>query len=236
MRINPKAVRTLVAIVRDFRAVSRPYFTPYQYWESLDNGKIWWHFLCQVIVVGRSSPSQELEDFSLPGKPLSYRSLCDQRKSSRVRTIHRLFRRHGVRFAGRDATTCRKTAAVCWNLERLVDAGGPRKYLSDLCRLPEVARPSRIAEDFRYIKLKGSRDLSATLGLAKDVIALDSRLLTILRLAGVAIPKAVQSDRDAYNSLQEALLSQVCSAAGVTGVQFDRILYRNSDDIKDILK
>ena len=71
----------------------------------------------------------------------------------------------------------------------------------------------------------------AELGLARNVIALDVRLLNLLRLAGVRVSSKAQNHEATYRRLQDALLEQVARPAGVNGVQLDRILFNNYDDI-----
>ena len=63
----------------------------------------------------------------------------------------------------------------------------------------------------------------AELGLARNVIALDVRLLNLLRLAGVRVSSKTQNHEATYRQLQDALLEQVARPAGVNGVQLDRI-------------
>lgn len=73
----------------------------------------------------------------------------------------------------------------------------------------------------------------ADLGLARNVIALDVRLLNILRQVGAHVPSNVQTKEASYRRVQDALLEQVATPAGVTGVQLDRILFNNYDAILD---
>jgi len=228
-----RAASRLVSLAREFRPKTRKHFRPYGVWRRLDNNGIWMNFLCQVVVAGGSKPWDKLEASPEAMKLLRFGSLRRQSAARQSITINRLFREHSVRYASDDRSRCRKTAAVVANLERLASApGGPKGYLKELCRGPEDGRVKKIATDFRYIKLKGSRDLSAGLGLAKNVIGLDVRLLTLLRLVKVDIPKRVQTSSDVYKAVHDALLRQVCRPIGITGAQLDRILYNNYDEIK----
>jgi uncharacterized protein (DUF362 family) len=68
-------------------------------------------------------------------------------------------------------------------------------------------------------------------GLARNVVALDVRMLNLLRFAGVRVSSKAQNHEATYRRLQEALLEQVARPAGVNGVQLDRILFNNYDDI-----
>jgi hypothetical protein len=110
--------------------------------------------------------------------------------------------------------------------------GGPQGYLRQLAtKKDENERARQLGKDLHYIKLKGSRDLMAELGLARNVVALDVRLISLLRLAGVSVSSKTQNHEATYRGLQGALLEQVAKPAGVNGVQLDRILFNNYDDI-----
>jgi len=109
---------------------------------------------------------------------------------------------------------------------------GPTGYLNELSLLNENKRIERVMRDLSYIKLKGARDLLAELGLAYDVIALDSRILSVLRSFGADVPKETPTDEREYKVIQQALLSHVCEPLGLTGVELDRILYWNYQDLR----
>jgi len=74
----------------------------------------------------------------------------------------------------------------------------------------------------------------AELGLAHNVIALDSRVLGILRTFGADVPKETPTDAREYQAIQQALLSQICEPLGLTGVELDRILYWNYQNIRKV--
>ena len=128
---------------------------------------------------------------------------------------------------------CRKTAALVRNLDRLHRApGGPAGYLAALAAMPdENERVKRVSRDLSYIKLKGARDLMVELGLAREVVALDARVLRILRKAGFAIPDDVQSNPASYSAVQGLLLDSICRPSGISGGALDRILYQESKQI-----
>ena len=233
IELSKRSAARLISVVREFRPATRSYFRPYGAWRRLDNNQIWMTFLYQVVVAGGSGGQARLEGSSEARRSLRFNALRRLSPGRRARVVHRLFRLHKVRFARVDVSKCLKTKAVVANLGFLdLMANGPKGYLRELTKIPEGDRAQRIASDFSYIKLKGSRDLMAELGLARDAIAFDVRLLKILRLAGVAVAKNVQGNKAAYRSLQEALLRQICTPAGVTGVQLDRILFNNYGAIK----
>jgi hypothetical protein len=178
----------------------------------------------------RASPSAQ--------RALVFSYLRRLNPADRTRAVHRALRRHGVRYVPASMCECRKTRAVLANFDFLVSVpGGPRGYLQRLSlERDEHERAAQIARDLRYIKLKGSRDLMADLGLARDVIALDVRLLNLLKLVGVRVPSKVQTDEATYKQVQDALLRQVARPAGVNGVQLDRILFNNYYQIVSMMQ
>lgn len=193
----------------------------------MSDDAIWLCFVSQIVVVGSSAPTQSLDETG-DWKHLSLRRLRRLRASQQKRVVHSVFRRHGVRYAGKTVATCRKSKAVVANLATVLDAGGPKRYITALVENNEEKSVCRqIAKDFAYIKLKGSRDLAAELGLVRDSIALDVRLLKILALCGVNAPQGIKSNRASYEDVHDVLLDRVCRPARVTGAEFDRILYQN---------
>jgi hypothetical protein len=155
-----------------------------------------------------------------------------------VAEVHRILRTHSVRYVSEHPSDCHKTRAVLRNLSFLASVpGGPRGYLHQLAaEKDEDERAKQLARDLHYIKLKGSRDLMAELGLARNVIALDVRLINLLKVAGVRVSSMTQNHEATYRQLQDALLEQVARPAGVNGVQLDRILFNNYDDIVSELR
>lgn len=163
---------------------------------------------------------------------LAYKRLCDLSISEQKRLIHRLFREHGVRWAGRTHSSCRKTYAVVCNLQVFREHNGPKAYIEEICQKNRPFPPTaQIARDFKYIKLKGSQDLAAELGLSKNAIALDVRVLAVLKAAGAKVPKGVQSSLRQYSEVCQALLQEVCKPAGIDGYRFDRAMYQFNDEI-----
>jgi hypothetical protein len=166
-------------------------------------------------------------------KKLRYSHLCRLTVRQQKELVYALFRQHAVRFAGKTCATCRKSRAVVANLATLRKHGGPRAYLEGItARNRELPPIAQIAADFQYIKLKGSQDLAAELGLSKDAIALDVRVLRVLRAAGVKEPRGVKTNPRTYAAVCDALLKQVCTPAKLDGYRFDRALYQFYDEIK----
>lgn len=88
---------------------------------------------------------------------------------------------------------------------------------------------------FRFVQSKGARDNLKELGLIRDAIALDVRIQTILHLAGVQVPRGLESNHKLYDEYESFLLNRLCKPLQMTGVEFDRMIYQNYDRIKQIL-
>lgn len=198
-------------------------------WRRLSDDEIWRHFVSQVAVVGGATSSGRITDSSDAQRALRFSKLRSTSPQERRRIINRVLRDCGVRYASSELSKCRKTAAVVRNLDFLCRfSGGPTAYIASLARQSDDhTRVNRLAHDMSYIKLKGARDLLAELGVVTDVIALDIRILNILRELGAELPADVQTNPSRYKQLQDELLTRVCVPMRITGVALDRILFQN---------
>jgi hypothetical protein len=52
-----------------------------------------------------------------------------------------------------------------------------------------------------------------------------------LKKFGINIPEGIKSNPKLYDKVEEELLSKVCKPLNLSGVEFDRIIYRNYDEI-----
>lgn len=238
MTIPEHAVQTLRQIAVDFREQTLPYFPKRDAWKILDNDGIWKNFVYQVAVVGSSASYDRLVGSPDVQRVLHFDRLRTLSVDERRRTINEELRRYGVRYASADLSKCKKTTALLRNLQFLSTyEGGPTDYMKFIAALPDDdSKIGQIESDMSYVKLKGARDLLAELGLVTDIIALDIRILTILRRLGPFIPDEIQTNHSQYVSLQKQILERVCKPLGTTGVELDRILYRNYDAILATLR
>jgi hypothetical protein len=151
--------------------------------------------------------------------------------------IHSVLRRIGARYASAEIAKCRKTAALAHNLRVLRHTnGGPHGFLKRLAQLTGPSQDRRrikyLMKCLWYIRSKGSRDLLMELGLVRDAIALDVRVMNVLQGVGLAIPvKQVQSNPSVYDEVEAAVLTGICVPLGLLGIEFDRMLYQNYDAI-----
>lgn len=203
-------------------------------WKRLSDDDIWRHFVVQVAVVGSAAGGERIARALRQRKTLGFRKLAQLPAGRRRTLISKTLRDSGVRYASQDVSECRKTAAIVRNLEFLsAFPGGPIGYIKSLARLrDDDARVARVAADMSYIKLKGARDLLVELGVVTDVVALDTRILNILRRVGATIPRDVRTNPESYGQLQEELLNKVCKPLGITGAALDRTLFQHYKDLR----
>lgn len=223
------------SVIKGFIESTRNRFPIRDAWRKLDDDGVWKYIVYQVCVVGSSASYERLVNSDVAQKSLEYDSLIDFDTDKQANVINKILRDHGVRYASANISKCPKTRALVRNLYFLAQfREGPTGYLTSLSLIQEAERIERVMRDLSYIKLKGARDLLAELGLATEVIALDSRVLGILRSYGANVPKDTPTDSGLYHAIQQALLTQVCKPLDLTGVELDRILYWNHQNIRKI--
>lgn len=137
-----------------------------------------------------------------------------------------------MRYASGDIDKCRKTAAATYNFDVLEVYGGPRAYFSKIAEIPdEHWRIAVVGDELSYIKNKGARDLLIGLGMVNKAIAFDSRLIKILEHVGLELPSNLSTNKPKYKALERELLEKVCAPCGISGGQFDRILFNKYKEI-----
>jgi hypothetical protein len=92
-----------------------------------------------------------------------------------------------------------------------------------------------VMSKFKYIKSKGARDFLMDLGLVRDAIAIDVRMQNVLKKIGINIPEGIKSNPKLYDKVEEELLSKVCKPLNLSGVEFDKMIYNNYDEIMKML-
>jgi tRNA G18 (ribose-2'-O)-methylase SpoU len=89
---------------------------------------------------------------------------------------------------------------------------------------------------FKYIKSKGARDFLMYLGLVRDAIALDARIQKVLKKIGIIPDKdkvieKIKNNSKLYDEVEEELLLKVCKPLNLSGIEFDRMIYQNYEEI-----
>lgn len=232
MLLPSETVAELKRVVKAFAAKAN--IPRLHAWKRLSDDDIWRQFVVQVAVVGSAASGERLARALREQNALGLQRLALLPVARRRALISRTLRDSGVRYASQDAEKCRKTAAIVRNFEFLsAFPGGPTGYIKSLVELQDDdARAARVAANMSYIKLKGARDLLVELGVVTDVVALDTRILNILRRAGAAIPRDIRTNPDRYKRLQNELLHKVCKPLGITGAALDRILFQSYGNLR----
>jgi len=69
------------------------------------------------------------------------------------------------------------------------------------------------------------------LGLVRNAIALDVRVQNVLQKMGVETPTQIASSPRLYDEIENEILTKICRPLGILGVEFDRMLYQNYNDL-----
>ena len=205
------------------------------FWRSLDDNEIWLHVVKQVIVVGASRPAKKLDEKPGLKEEINYHrltALIDEHEDEVEDIIRKVLLNVGARFYRN------KARALTWNLRVLkMKEGSPRLLLVKLSEMKEeMDRVRYLVKNFKYIKRKGARDLLIELGLAQNVIALDQRIINILEKLDINFDKKFVRKDDLYCEVEKELISKICKPLGLSGAQFDRMLYQNYDSILSFIE
>lgn len=235
MKITSEHISKFERIKKQFLKLTS--FPKLHDWKKWSNDEIWYQLVTQVIVVGGSSPATKLDKRPDLLKSISYAKLSKLENEDEIKKlINHALREVGARYASNNITRCRKTQAICHNLKILKRfKGGPKGLLR---RIDEFAGGNEAKRKikyfmkiFRYIKSKGARDSLMEFGLIRDAIALDIRVQTVLRKTGIKVPQGLENDSGKYDRVEKELLEKICRPLGLSGVQFDRMIYKNYDNI-----
>lgn len=188
----------------------------------------------QMAVIGNSEPGQRVRTDPRIAKLLRWRQNLDVMSlAARARVIHRALRMAGARFAGKSLATCPYSKRLSESLNAMSAEGGPRAWAGMLANLPtEAERVNKLRDLPVFRGQKSPRDfLSTKLGLARDLIALDIRIMQVLRtIAPTKIQGATTPGRRTYEAIEKALVEQVAPALGCTPYELDQLLYLGNKD------
>lgn len=214
-------------------------------WKGMQNNTIWQHLFVQVMVVGRASPADEFYEHPELRKRVSYEQLLAFNNEDRVRKrIHSVLKATGTRYVGPDIEKDKKAKALTRVFKRLRNfKGGPKALLRIVSQFGGENRDMRrikyLMAVFRggcFIQSKGARDFLMGIGLVRNAIAIDIRVKTVLENAGITFPEGFEKKPAVYDRIEERILNKICKPLGLKGVQFDRMLFRNYEYIKEDLQ
>ncbi len=199
-------------------------------WKQMDDTEIWRKIVGQVAVVGASAPWVKLKqgwdagEDALDLSTLSALMSTDGEEMIEGR-IAETFKKYGVRYHNKKASSLAK------NLAQLVQGDGPRAFIESVAKeSDERVMQDRVAKAMSYIGRKGSRDMLMGLGLCRSAIALDVRIIGVLKAAGIV--ERAPKGKDEYHLVENALLKNVCGPLHWDGVELDRTLYQRYEEAK----
>ena len=207
-------------------------------WKCLCNNEIWLKVIGQVMLVGSSSPEKKFKESDQLKEKVSYDQLLkikdDENQLKEI--IHEVLRAVKTRYASASVEKCRKTKALVHNFKVLSEyKDGPKGFLEEISKLnTDKEKIKYVMSKFKYIKSKGARDFLMDLGLVRDAIAIDVRMQNVLKKIGINIPEGIKSNPKLYDMVEEELLSKVCKPLNLSGVEFDRMIYNNYNEIMEI--
>ena len=184
------------------------------------------------LSVGSSKPHEKfIKDEELK-QEVSYESLLKLQSDYDIATkINHVLRVVGTRYARANPNKCLKSQALVHNLRQVSKKGGTVSFLNELSQFREdKERIQFVFNSFKFIKNKVARDLLMELGIIKDAIALDVRIRNIFDKLEILYPKKF-SNAKVYDQVETDILFKVCKPLGINGVELDRMLYQNYNEI-----
>jgi hypothetical protein len=91
-------------------------------------------------------------------------------------------------------------------------------------------------KSFKYIERKSARNLLIGLDIAQNVITLDQQTIKILKKLGTRFPKEFIRKDNLYCEVKKELISKIYKLLGLSGAQFNHMLYQNCDKIHEFMK
>ena len=226
--------RTLPA----FRKISKKYLPTVPAdngpsWKKLTDEQWWQKIVDQVIIVGSSAPFGRLGREPALREEISYVLLKNAGMKKREQMIHRFLRKLGVRYSSATAARCTKTKALLKNFKTISSCpGGPKGFFASVAAIEgDLAKVQILSRSLSYVKNKGARDFLMDVGLVEDTIAFDVRVLGVLKHLGINCDSRLIGTSQRYARLEEKILKHICRPLGISGKQFDRMIYQNGPEI-----
>lgn len=229
LRLSASEMNKFRRIHKAFWPLVAPVIARRASWNTTDDAIVL-RLVGQVAVIGNSEAETRLRQRQAAWSQVIWRDHLDgMEPEQRAAAIHSALRSAGVRWAGRTLQRCRYSMRIAKSLDKMEDRGGPRKFMSFVARLrDENDRLAHLQTLPVFRGNKSPRDfLSTGMGLADWKVALDTRLLSVLReISPSKFHEAATPSTRRYLAIEDALVSQVCPDLGITGFELDQLLYR----------
>ena len=206
-------------------------------WKEKSNNELWLTIFAQVVVVGKSSPVEILKSNDEYRNKIAYEKLITINDDETLGAmINEVLCSIGARYASKDIERCRKTKALVYNFNKIRSfPEGPVGFFAYLEGIngnnSEKKRIDYVIDHFKFIKNKSARDLLMELGLIRNAIALDVRVVNILRQIGINVPDGYENNAKLYAEIEKDILDNICTPLNLSGIQLDRLIYNSYKDI-----
>jgi len=172
--------------------------------------------------VGNSRPvaSGKIDKYE---QTIAYGKLKNENNAREI--IHKVLRAIGTMWVGDDIYEDKKAKCLTKNLNYFKHYPNEVKgFFTYVEGLNEKDRIRYVAKELEYIGNKSARDLLMELGLIRNSIALDVRVVKSLRDVGINIPDNY-NDKKLYPEIEKDILEIICKPLDLEGVELDRLLY-----------
>lgn len=199
----------------------------YGRWKRVNDEDLWKSMIGSIVVVGGTRGWGRLKNCKCHWRLLEYVRLKNEKQSDITRIAKSVFAHHQVRYFSR------KAGFVAVNIEIIRKSKGPKGFLSKLfLHKTDAEKALFVDKNLKGFGLKTSRDFLNEIGMTKNVIPFDSRVQEVL--SSVGIPKYLLKgleNRKNYERLEQFLLDNICLPLCISGVEFDQMIFRHSEEI-----
>jgi hypothetical protein len=224
--LTPIQAALLRKLALRYKGPAKP--KPPKPWCSRTADELWWKVLTAIATQGNARAGFVIEGSYEAKRQTSLSWLKAFRTDDRelLRHIHWVLATVGTRYIRKSFSKDPKSKAAYQNYRTLVKAGGPKRFFLSIAKQgTEIARIEALQDELSFYGPKTARDTAIDLGLAKNCMALDTRLRKLLAAVNA------HTDGASYMDIEKALISKVAWPIKLTGAQLDRILFWNYDKI-----
>lgn len=223
------------ALKERYFGLTQQYFRPKNWWKRTSSEKLWIELVGQICIIGRSVPwdslkaSPDINRISIVSLSQVYEK---EGRGGLVRHIHTILAKHGVRYVSKNKAKSRKAEQITDAfLNPTVVKNQELILLSKLEGTPDPRHALRTA--VKGVGLKSASDYLIETGFSDDYMALDVRVMTILKKwQKNGLFQDLTISPKSYIQI-EARLRKAASRAGLTLGELDRIIYRNYSNLKE---
>jgi hypothetical protein len=194
-------------------------------WNHRTADELWWKIVGEIAAQGNARAGFVIENSYEAKRQISLPRLKAFRTDSkRLQHIHWVFVTIRGRYVGKNFRRDPKSKADLRNFHTMTGKGGPKSFFRRIANESSESARIEALQELAGYGPKTARDTAIELGLAKNCLALDTRLRALLGAVGA------QTNRASYDAIEKALLTKVVRPR-LTGGQLDRILFQNYDKI-----